>query len=154
MVNIFDNNSISKIDISKTVQNGKDICDLYQPLVEKRLKQLMKTQMNSGSIICFTGDPKSGNSIESKLLEKISWNDDQIGNYMKNIYRIMKKNKLIGEFLKWKCFYNMTDKEISEKMKIAERTIRKYKARAYYQLAVFSNQVEFVYEITVHFKLK
>ena len=38
MVNIFDNNSISKIDISKTVQNGKDICDLYQPLVEKKIK--------------------------------------------------------------------------------------------------------------------
>ena len=41
--------------------------------------------------------------------------------------------------------------EIGEKLNIAERTIRKYKARAYYHLAVFANQVEFIYEKTYHF---
>lgn len=153
MANIFDSNYISEIDFEKTVQNGKDICDQYQPLVEKRIRQLMKSPMNSSSLVCFSGEPKSGNSIEDKLIEKIAWNDDQIGNYMRNIYKIIKENKVIGEFLKWKCFYNMTDKEISEKMKIADRTVRKYKARAYYQLAVYSNQVEFVYEITLQFKI-
>lgn len=152
MTDFFDN--IAKIDIDKSVQNGKEICSQYQPLVEKRIKQLMKSNINSASIVCFSGDPKSGNSIESKMLEKISWNDDQIGNFMKNIYKIMKENKTIGEILKWKCFYNLTDKEIATKMKISERTVRYYKSRAYYQLAVYSNQVEFVYEITLHFKLK
>lgn len=153
MKDIFDN-YISKIDIEKTVQRGKDICNQYQPLVEKRIRQLMTTQMNSASIVCFSGEQKNNNSIESKLIEKIAWNDDQIGNYMRNIYKIMQEDKIIGEFLKWKCFYKMTDKEIATKMKIAERTVRKYKAKAYYQLAVYSNQVEFIYEITIQFKLK
>lgn len=153
MKDIFDN-YISKIDVEKTVQRGKDICNQYQPLVEKRIKQLMTTQMNSASIVCFSSEQKNNNSIESKLIEKIAWNDDQIGNYMRNIYKIMQEDKIIGEFLKWKCFYKMTDKEIAVKMKIAERTVRKYKAKAYYQLAVYSNQVEFIYEITIQFKLK
>lgn len=154
MADIFDNNYISKIDVEKTVRHGKDICDQYQPLVEKRIKQLMKTQMNSTSIVCFSGEQKNSNALESKLIEKIAWNDDQIGNYMRNIYKIMREDKIIGEILKWKCFYRMTDKEIATKMQIAERTVRKYKARAYYQLAVYSNQVEFIYEITLQFELK
>lgn len=152
MADIFDN--ISKVDIDKTVQNGKEVCNQYQPLVEKRIKQLMKSNISSASIVCFSGDPKSGNSIESKMLDKISWNEDQIGNFMKNIYKIMEDNKMVGEILKWKTFYNLTDKEISKKMNISERTVRYYKSRAYYQLAVYSNQVEFVYELTLHFKLK
>ena len=36
---LFDDIIISKIDLDRTSQNGKEICDLYQPLVEKRLKQ-------------------------------------------------------------------------------------------------------------------
>lgn len=152
MLDIFDN--ISKVDMDKTVQNGKDVCNQYQPLVEKRIRQLMKSNVSSASIVCFSGDPKSGNSVEEKLVEKIAWNDDQVGNYIRNIYKIIKENKTIGEILKLKSFYNLTDKEIAKKLNIGERTVRYNKAKAYYQLAVYSNQVEFVYEMTLHFKLK
>lgn len=153
MAVIFDSDYISKIDVDKTVKNGRDIFEQYQPVVEKRIRQLMLTKMNSGSIICFSGDPKSGNSVEEKLVEKIAWNDDQIGNYIKNIYRIIKENKTIGEVLKLKSFYNLSDKEVAKKLNIGERTVRYNKSKAYYQLAVYSNQVEFVYDFVMQFKL-
>ena len=35
----------------------------------------------------------------------------------KTVLKIQKKDKTIGEFLKWKCLYGLTDKEISEKLK-------------------------------------
>lgn len=149
---LFDGIIISKIDLDKTTQNGKNICDLYQPLVEKRLKQAKNTPFNSASFVMFSGNQKGGNSSEVKLLDRLSWIDDQTGNYIRSVLKIQKKDKTIGEFLKWKCLYGLTDKEISEKLNIAERTIRKYKARAYYHLAVYSNQVEFIYEKTYHFQ--
>jgi len=55
--------------------------------------------------------------------------------------------------LKWKCFYGMTDKDISNKMKVTDRTLRNYKPKAYYLLAVYANQVEFIYEHVFHFCL-
>ena len=149
---LFDDIIISNIDLEKTAQNGKNICDLYQPLVEKRLKQAKNTPFNSASFVMFSGNKKCGNSTEIKLLDRISWFDDQIGIYIRNILNIQKQDKTTGEILKWKCFYGLTDKEIAKKLNIAERTVRKYKARAYYHLAIYSNQVEFIYEKTYHFQ--
>ena len=146
---LFDDIIISKIDLDKTSQNGKNICDLYQPLVEKRLKQAKSTQFNSASFVMFSGNQKGGNSSEVKLIDRISWIDDQTGNYIRNVLKLQKKDKTIAEFLKWKCFYGLSDREISEKIQRDERTIRRYKARAYFYLAVYSNQVEFIYEKTV-----
>ena len=153
MINAFDGNFISKIDMEKTTRNGKAVCELYQPLVEKRLKQAKGTQFNSASFVMFSGNQKGCNSSDLKLIEKLSWIDEQTGNYVRYVLKIQKKDKTIGEFLKLKCLYGLTDKEIGEKLNIAERTIRKYKARAYYHLAVFANQVEFIYEKTYHFSL-
>lgn len=153
MYNIFDSTIISKIDIDKTSQNGKAICELYQPLVEKRLKQAKNTPFNSTSFVMFSGDKKGSNSSDLKLIERLSWIDDQTANYIRNVLKIQKKDKTIGEFLKWKCFYGLTDREISDKLNKDERTVRRYKARAYYQLAVYSNQVEFIYEKTYIFKM-
>ena len=69
MAIIFNDCNISKVDVDKTVKNGKNIFEQYQPLVEKRIRQLMKSKINSASIVCFSGNPKNGNSIESKLIE-------------------------------------------------------------------------------------
>lgn len=60
---------------------------------------------------------------------------------------------MIGEILKWKCFYGLSDKEVSAKMNVPERTIRYNKSKAYYKLAVYSNQVEFKDEKTYYFHL-
>ena len=114
---LFDGIIISKIDLDKTTQNGKNICDLYQPLVEKRLKQAKNTPFNSASFVMFSGNQKGGNSSEVKLLDRLSWIDDQTGNYIRSVLKIQKKDKTIGEFLKWKCLYGLTDKEISEKFR-------------------------------------
>lgn len=120
---LFDDIIISKIDLDKTSQNGKNICDLYQPLVEKRLKQAKSTQFNSASFVMFSGNQKGGNSSEVKLIDRISWIDDQTGNYIRNVLKLQKKDKTIAEFLKWKCFYGLSDREISEKIQKDERTI-------------------------------
>lgn len=153
MLNIFDSKIISKINMEKTVQNGKEICELYQPLVEKRLRQLNTSIFNSASILLFTSGT-TGSSKADKLLKRLSWDDDQIANYIKNVLRIQKKDTIIAEFLRLKCFYGYTDREIASSLKIAERTLRKYKARAYYHLAVYSNQVEYIYEKEYYFCLE
>lgn len=153
MANIFAKDIISKVDIDKTSQNGKAVCDQYQPLVEKRLKQVKGTPFNSTSFVMFSGDKKGTNSSDDKLIERLSWIDDQTANYIQNVLKIKEKDKTIGEFLKWKCFYGLSDREISEKLGVTDRAVRKYKSRAYYHLAVYSNQVEFIYEKTYHFRL-
>lgn len=151
MINIFDSKIISKIDMEKTIQNGKEICELYQPLVEKRLKQAKGTPFNSTSFVMFSDNKSGVNSSDMKLIDRLSWIDEQTGIYVKNVLKIQKKDKTIGEFLKWKCFYGLSDKEISTKLKKDERTIRRYKGRAYYFLAIYSNQVEYIYEKTYYF---
>lgn len=152
MFNIFGKEIISKIDMDKTVMNGKEICELYQPLVEKRLRQLNTKAFNSASIIVFSGE-STGSSKSDKLLRCLSWNDDQIAHYIQSIFRIQNEDKKIKDFLRLKCFYGYTDREISDKLEISERTLRRYKNRAYFYLAVYSNQVEFIYEKTYHFYL-
>ena len=145
------NDAIVEIDVEKTIKNGKKIYEQYQPFVEKRIKQLKKSKINSASFIFFSGDKTSDNSNEKKLIEQLAWTDDQIGSFIKFILCLQKREKVIGGILKWKCFYGLTDKEISIKMNIPERTIRYNKSKAFYQLAVYSNQVEFIYEKTYYF---
>lgn len=152
MIDIFDTKTISKIDMGKTAMNGKAICELYQPLVEKRLRQLNTSAFNSASILVFTGGT-TGSSASDKLLKILSWQEDQIANYIKIVLEIQKKDKTIAEFLRLKCFYGYTDREIAETLNIAERTLRKYKSRAYFHLAVYSNQVEFIYDKNYYFYL-
>lgn len=152
MINIFDKEIISKIDMDKTVIKGKEICELYQPLVEKRLRQLNTKAFNSASIVVFSG-ASTGSTSSDKLLKSLSWNEDQIANYIRSIFRIQNEDRTIREFLRMKCLYGYTDREISDKLEISERTIRRYKNRAYFYLAVYSNQVEFIYERTYHFYL-
>ena len=80
--------------MDKTVMNGKEICELYQPLVEKRLRQLNTKAFNSASIIVFSGE-STGSSKSDKLLRCLSWNDDQIAHYIQNIFRIQNEDKKI-----------------------------------------------------------
>ena len=101
---LFDDIIISKIDLDRTSQNGKEICDLYQPLVEKRLKQAMNTPFNSASFVMFSENKKGGNSSEVKLLDRLSWIDDQTGSYIRNVLKIQKKDKTIGEIFKVEMF--------------------------------------------------
>ncbi len=152
MINIFDKEVISKIDMEKTANNGKEICELYQPLVEKRLRQLGTGAFNSASIVVFSGK-STGSPASDKLLKHLSWNDDQIAIYIKTILKLQDFDKTIAEFLRLKCFYGYKDREIAEKLELSERQVRRHKAKAYFYLAVYSNQVEFIYEKSYHFYL-
>lgn len=149
---MIEQQSIYKINMDKTVANGKEICELYQPLVEKRLRQLNTKEFNSASVIIFSGKT-TGSAKSDKLLKFLSWDEDQIACYIKTILKLQNEDKIIKEFLRLKCFYGYTDKYISEKLKISERTLRRYKNRAYFYLAVYSNQVEFIYEKEYNFYL-
>ena len=96
MVNVFNSEIASKIDMRKTIANGKEVFLLYQPLVEKRLKQLSKIPINSASIVVCSNS--SGlKSTDSKLIDRLSWNNDQIALFIENIMNIKSFDPLIGE---------------------------------------------------------
>ena len=145
--------SIDSVDEFKTAENGRNICCQYRPLVEKRIKRILATPMNSASIVMFTSGTKSRNSFENKLIERVSWNDDQITNFINNILLLEKIDKGAGSYLKLKYIYDKADDEIAKKQKITLRTLRRHKLRAYFQIAVWSNQVEYIYCKTFHFAI-
>ena len=146
--------SIDSVDEIKTAENGKIICCQYRPLVEKRIKRLLATPMNSASIVMFTSGTKSRNSFENKLIERVAWNDDQITNFINNIFLLEKLDKKAGSYLKLKYIYDKTDEDICKQLKVAIRTLRRLKMRAYFQIAVWSNQVEYIYCKTFHFAIE
>jgi len=152
MSNIFDNKIISKIDVSQTIKNGKAIFKQYKPAVQKRMKQLLLNNMNSASVISFSGNSNNNNTNEKKMIDRLSWYEDQTSKFIECIINLENENKIIGKFLQYKCFHNLTDKEIADNLKMSERSLRNYKAEAYYQIAVYANQVEFIYEKIFQFR--
>lgn len=152
MVDVFDKDVVSKINMRKTVANGKEVFQLYQPLVEKRLKQLDRLPINSSSLVMF-GNNASGKSPDDKLINRLSWDDDQIACFINNIMDIKEYDPLIGEYLRLKCFYRFSDDTIAKKMKVSLRSVAYYKSKAFYYLAVYTNQVVFIDERTYYFCL-
>ena len=72
---------------------------------------------------------------------------------MNNILLLEQYDKMAGLYLKLKYIYDKTDKQIAKKMKVTDRTLRTYKTRAYFQIAVWSNKVEYIYYKTFHFNI-
>lgn len=152
MNNIFDIGMASNINIRKTVANGKEVFLLYQPLVEKRLKQLSRLPVNSASLIMCNNSKGSG-SNDSKLIERLSWDTDQIALFIDNIMKIKSYDPLIGEYLRLKCFYRLSDDAIAKKINVSLRSVANYKSKAFYYLAIYTNQVEFIEERIYQFYL-
>ena len=149
MVNVFNSEIASKIDMRKTIANGKEVFLLYQPLVEKRLKQLSKIPINSASIVVCSNS--SGlKSTDSKLIDRLSWNNDQIALFIENIMNIKSFDPLIGEYLKLKCFYRLSDDAIARRINVSLRSVANYKSKAF---AIYTNQVEFIEERIYQFYL-
>ena len=107
---------INLIDEEETIKNGKRICVLYRPLIEKRMKQILTTPMNSASIVTFTGNQRNNHAFEDKLIERCAWNDDQVTKFINNILILEQSDKIAGQFLKEKYIYDKYDKEILEDM--------------------------------------
>ena len=144
---------IPEIDEQKTILNGKKLCMKYQPLVERRIKKNLTIPMNSTSLIKFSNQVRKKSSFENKIVEKLDNEKDKVGQYIKNICEIQSKDAMLGELLMWKGFYGLTDSQISAKMKIAERTIRKYKPKAFYLLAIYNDRVSYIYQMTYEFHI-
>ena len=131
---------IPEIDEQKTILNGKKLCMKYQPLVERRVQDYKSTIVDKSS-------------FENKIVEKLDNEKDKVGQYIRNICEIQSKDAVLGELLMWKGFYGLTDSQISAKMKIAERTIRKYKPKAFYLLAIYNDRVSYSYQTTYEFHI-
>jgi len=154
MNNIFGREYISKIDEEKTVLKGKETCELYKKAVQKRIRQIsLSKDINSSSVLYFSGKSLI-NNLENKIIDDISWNDDQIGKFISFILDLEKTDKIVGSILKYKYLFGLTDNEISAKLKVSERTVQRKKNNAYYLVAVFSNQVQFIYENVYSFPLE
>lgn len=132
---------IDQIDEEATIENGKRICILYRPLIEKRMKQILITPMNSTSLVTFSSNQKNNHSLEDKLIERCAWNDDQVTKFINNILILEQSDKIAGKFLKAKYIYDKFDKEILDDLKISKRTLIYHKKEAYYKIAIWSNQV-------------
>lgn len=115
---------------------------------------ILATPLNSASIVVFSGSAKNRNAFENKLIERCAWNDDQITSFINNILVLEKCDKITGGYLKYKYIYDYTDEQIASKFKVTDRTLRSYKNKAYFQIAVWSNKVEFIYCKTFHFVIK
>lgn len=146
--------SVDGIDEVKTIENGKSICSQYQPLVAKRIKMILCTPMNSTSIVIFNGKSTKKNTFEKQLIERCAWNDDQVTNFINNILLLEKVDKLAGSYLKYKYIYDKPNNEIAEILKVTDRTLRNHKDRAYFQMAIWSNEIEYVYSKTFHFVIE
>lgn len=142
---------LSEIDEEKTIANGKKLCSQYQPLVERHLRRLLVTPMNSTSLVKFSNQVRTKNSFENKIIKRLELKEDNVGQFIKSIIEIKSVDKILGELLILKCFYGMTDNQISDKMKIAERTVRKYKQKAFYLLAIYNDKVSYIYEQKIEF---
>ena len=49
---IFDRN----IDVEKTQENGKKVCEAYEPLIQQRIRLKMRLPLHTGSLIQVSSD--------------------------------------------------------------------------------------------------
>ena len=142
---------LDNIDVKKTARNGKKICLIYRPLVEKRIRQLL-IPMNSTSLMKFSDNATKRNSFEDKLINRCNWTDDNLTNFIYNIFNLIKCDYLAGMFLKEKYIYDQFDEEIAKKLNVSRRTLYLCKERAYYKMAIWCNQVEYIKDEDNHFE--
>lgn len=120
---IFDRN----IDVEKTQENGKKVCEVYAPLIQQRIRLKMRLPLHTGSLIQVSSDIKSGNGIESEYINRIMKEGDQVD-----------------------CFLNYID-EIALKLGVSRRALYGIKPNAYFRIAIWSHQVAYIKENTYEF---
>lgn len=137
---------LAGIDEEASILKGKQVCRQYAPLIQRRLRDMMKEPMRSGSLIQVSNDSKTGNSYEKQLLERCSWEDDDVSKFCEYIMKLetQERCKKAGQYLKWKYIYDKTDTEIMEIISISKGTLSKNKRIAYYMVAYWANAICFV----------
>ena len=57
---VFDRN----IDVEKTQENGKKVCEAYAPLIQQRIRLKMRLPLHTGSLIHGTTSRKRTHKID------------------------------------------------------------------------------------------
>lgn len=106
---IFDRN----IDVEKTQENGKKVCEVYAPLIQQRIRLKMRLPLHTGSLIQVSSDIKSGNGIESEYINRIMKEGDQVDCFLNYIDEMIEMDEKAGKYLKYKLVDELTDEEIT-----------------------------------------
>lgn len=131
---IFDRN----IDVEKTQENGKKVCEVYAPLIQQRIRLKMRLPLHTGSLIQVSSDIKSGNGIESEYINRIMKEGDQVDCFLNYIDEMIEMDEL-------------TDEEIALKLGVSRRALYGIKPNAYFRIAIWSHQVAYIKENTYEF---
>lgn len=144
---IFDRN----IDVEKTQENGKKVCEDYAPLIQQRIRLKMRMPLRTGSLIQVSSDIKSGNGIESEYINRIMKEGDQVDCFLNYIDEMIEMDEKAGKYLKYKLVDELTDEEIALKLGVTRRTLYSIKPNAYFRVAIWSHQVTYIKESTFEF---
>lgn len=144
---VFDRN----IDVAKTQENGRKVCEVYAPLIQQRIRFNMRLPFRSGSLIQVSNDIKYGNGIESEYINRIMKEGDQVDQFLKHLDDMIEMDEKAGKYLKFKLVDEMTDEEIAKKLGVSRRTLYGIKPNAYFRIAIWSNQVAYIKENTYQF---
>ena len=91
---IFDRN----IDVEKTQENGKKVCEAYAPLIQQRIRLKMRLPLHTGSLIQVSSDIKSGNGIESEYINRIMKEGDQVDCFLNYIDEMIEMDEKAGSY--------------------------------------------------------
>lgn len=89
---VFDRN----IDVEKTQENGKKVCEAYAPLIQQRIRLKMRLPLHTGSLIQVSSDIKSGNGIESEYINRIMKEGDQVDCFLNYIDEMIEMDEKAG----------------------------------------------------------
>lgn len=133
-----------QIDQKKTVENGKEVCREYKPYLLQRRIAKMRDPVHSGSLIQVSNDLKTGNSTEHEIMQRLSWQGDQLYRFELMIDDLTKIDYNAGRFLYYKYLYDFPDDEIAKKLGISGRNLYRIKPYAYKFVAGWSHQIEYI----------
>lgn len=139
------------IDVEKTQENGKKVCEAYAPLIQQRIRLKMRLPLHTGSLIQVSSDIKSGNGIESEYINRIMKEGDQVDCFLNYIDEMIEMDEKAGKYLKYKLVDELTDEEITLKLGVSRRALYGIKPNAYFRIAIWSHQVAYIKENTYEF---
>lgn len=104
---IFDRN----IDVEKTQENGKKVCEAYAPLIQQRIRLKMRLPLHTGSLIQVSSDIKSGNGIESEYINRIMKEGDQVDCFLNYIDEMIEMDEKAEKYTFDKKKFTVTSKD-------------------------------------------
>lgn len=143
---------MKKINREETVRNGRSICEQYYPLIQARRNKADLSSMFTTSIIKTDGKTKgSAGTLERKVLEKISWEDDPVSWFLNILATIQGRYPKEGEYLYYRYFKGLSHREYYEKVNCSRSTADRINADAHYLVAVEVGTVAYGFKNNIIF---